>query len=356
MNENIKKMKKLFFATLSVFFFLIRAFAQESPGVFTIAVLPDTQYYTALKHNGTMDMFQRQIDWIIGNAKSNNIAYVVHLGDVVDHGEDKMKEWERAASVMHQLEKPIDGYPEGIPYGVAVGNHDTSPMGTPGAMKDGYPRYFGFNHFKGKSYYGGAFKDQQTSENHYSLFSASGQDFIVVFIGYNEKTTKLEKNEDLEDEVFKWTGKLLKKYKDRKAIIVSHSLLRRTEGSESATLPNVDYVGKEKPNFMPQGKSIYNFVKDYNNVFLMLGGHISGESFRVDLYKGNKIKSVLSDYQSRRDAPYGDSDRNGGGGLMRTMTFDIPNNKVHVKTFVPKSATEVIYETDNDSEFTFDMF
>ncbi len=349
-------MKVIFFFTLLQLFSWAVVIAQATSSVFTIAVLPDTQYYTALKHNGTMGMFQNQIDWILGNSVKENIAYVIHLGDVVDHGENKMKEWERAAKVMHQLEKPAVGYPDGIPYGVAVGNHDTTPMGTPGAMDKGFPKYFGAKHFEGKSYYGGAFNNQESGENHYSLFSAGGKDFIVLFIGYNEKTAKLEKNEELEEQVFDWAGKLLRKHKDRKAIIVSHSLLRRPVGSESLALPNVGYTAGEKPNFTPQGKSIYNYFKDYSNVFLMLGGHISGESHRVDLYKGNKIKSILADYQSRRDAPFGDENRNGGGGLMRTLTLDIANNKLYVRTFAPKSATEVVFERDNDSEFVLDLF
>lgn len=349
-------MKRIFFFTVLILFNWVAVIAQSTNAVFTIAVLPDTQYYTALKHNGTMSMFQNQIDWILGNAEKENIAYVIHLGDVVDHGEKKMKEWERAAKVMHELEKPLVGYPDGIPYGVAVGNHDTTPMGTPGAMDKGFPKYFGTKHFEGKSYYGGAFNNQESGENHYSLFSAGGKDFIVLFIGYNEKTAKLEKNEELEEQVFNWAGKLLKKHKNRKAIIVSHSLLRRAIGSESLALPNVGYAAGEKPNFTPQGKSIYNYFKDYSNVFLMLGGHISGESHRVDLYKGNKIKSILADYQSRRDMPFGDENRNGGGGLMRTLTLDIPNNKLYVKTFAPKSANEVVFEKDNDSEFSLDLF
>lgn len=347
---------KLFYSFLLCAFFTQILFAQDRSSTFSIALLPDTQYYTAKKHNGTMRMFENQIDWIKANALTENIAYVIHLGDVSDHGEKNLEEWERAAKVMYKLEESMEGFPEGIPYGVAVGNHDTTPMGTPGAMKDGFPKYFGLDHFKNKTYYGGAFENQSSSENHYSLFSAGGQDFIVIYVGYNEQTAKLDKNEDLENRVFKWAGGLLKEFNNRKAIIVSHSLLRRPEGSESMYFPNRDYKGKQKPNFTPQGKAVYDYFKDYKNVFLMLGGHISGEALRLDLYKGREIKSILTDYQSRRSEPYGDGDRNGGGGLMRTLTFDLVKNKLYVKTFVPLSTSEVVYEVDNDSEYTLDLF
>lgn len=349
-------MKRLFLFFLCFLAPVLFLAAQHVNGTFSIAVLPDTQYYTAKKHNGSMKMFHNQIDWIRANAIGEKISYVIHLGDVSDHGENKLQEWERAAEALYKLEKPLDGYPEGIPYGVAVGNHDTTPMGTPGAMKDGYSKYFGTEHFIGKSYYGGAFDKQPSNENHYDLFSAGGRDFIVIYIGYNEQTSKLNKNAQLEEKVFAWAGKLLKKNKTRKAIIVSHSLLRKSEGSESGTTPGIGYAGGAKPKFTSQGRAIYDYFKNYNNVFLMLGGHISGESYRIDLHNKNKITSILSDYQSRRDTPYLEENRNGGGGYMRLYTFDISNNKLQVRTFSPQSATQIVSEQDNDSEFVLDLF
>src|SRR5690554_4899688 len=77
--------------------------SQTEDQVFQIAVLPDTQYYTAQKHGGTVEMFQEQITWIKENQAANNIKYVAHLGDLVDHGEQKMVEWERASQIMYQL-------------------------------------------------------------------------------------------------------------------------------------------------------------------------------------------------------------------------------------------------------------
>ena len=59
---------------------------------FSIAVLPDTQYYTALRNGGTMEMFYNQIQWIRDNRKKENIEYVIHLGDITDH--DVPVEWE----------------------------------------------------------------------------------------------------------------------------------------------------------------------------------------------------------------------------------------------------------------------
>ncbi len=58
-----------------------------SPGPdFTIAVLPDSQYYCASARRGLPAMFDAQADWIVTNRLAWNIAYVAHLGDIVDDG------------------------------------------------------------------------------------------------------------------------------------------------------------------------------------------------------------------------------------------------------------------------------
>src|SRR5690606_41004511 len=63
---------------------------------------------------------------ILANKETSKIAYVVHLGDVVDHGDDNNSvEWTRAKNELYKLEQ------DGIPYGVAVGNHDQTPYGNP---------------------------------------------------------------------------------------------------------------------------------------------------------------------------------------------------------------------------------
>jgi len=56
------------------------------------------------------------------------------------------------------------GRPYGVPYSVALGNHDR-----PGA---GYERIFGASHFEGRPYYGG--QSGLDNKNHFSLFTASG--------------------------------------------------------------------------------------------------------------------------------------------------------------------------------------
>jgi predicted MPP superfamily phosphohydrolase len=321
---------------------------------FQIAVLSDTQYYTAEKHNGTMQMFYNQIDWITANAEKEKIAYVVHVGDITDHGDDQPKEWDRAKDAMYRLEKPLPNMPYGIPYGVAVGNHDVRPNGNPNGAKEGYEKYFGIAHFKGRNYYGGSYNNENA--NHYDLFEANGEKFIVLYFAYNENIEKKKDVYDakLEEQVFNWADDVLKKHADRKAIIVSHSILRTDASSNSNFVPGQG--SDPKPGlFTAQGKKIYNKFKTSPNVFMMLCGHRSGEAYRVDQYQGNTIKTILTDYQSRRNPPYTEKDRNGGNGILRLMKIDQTNQKLSVRTFIPQK-DKVLEEVDNDSNFSVPLY
>jgi hypothetical protein len=166
---------------------------------FSIVVIPDTQYYTYPYHFaepdangdyhlgfGDQSMLTSQTDWIIANKTNPNnlpylapIAYVAHVGDLVEHGDvyyttpgggyttndttcttagngGNSAEWNNISAAMYSLESAE------IPYGVAVGNHDQSPLngGTIDANPSGvspfpkpttscFNQYFGSSHFSG---------------------------------------------------------------------------------------------------------------------------------------------------------------------------------------------------------------
>ena len=90
---------------------------------FTLAVLPDTQFYcdTRLKLSskwGNGDLrryFFDQTQWVKDNHKRLNIAFLVHEGDIVQA--DAPEEWAIAKEAMSIL----DGH---VPYCLCLGNHD----------------------------------------------------------------------------------------------------------------------------------------------------------------------------------------------------------------------------------------
>lgn len=306
----------------------------DADAPFTIVVLPDTQFYVAALHDGTPEMFESQTRWIVENREALNIVFVTQLGDCVEHGEEEPVEWERAEAAMSLLEDPrTTGLPEGIPFGIAVGNHDQTPQGDADGSTDSYNRHFGEARFRGRSYYGGHFGER--NDNHYELFSAGRHDFIIIHLEYD--TTP-------DATVLDWADDLLKEHSDREAIVVTHYLIGA--GQRPADYPG----GEDGPApFSDQGRAIHDALKDNPNLFLMLGGHIGGdggEGSRVDVWEGNRVYSLLSDYQSRA---------NGGNGMLRIIRFDPERGEIEVSTYSPwANDGRGEYERDADSEFVLE--
>ena len=252
---------------------------------FTIVALPDTQYesqyYPAV--------FTSQTQWIVDNETAENIVFVTHLGDIVNTA-NITTQWMNADSAMDLLD------PAGIPYSVGPGNHDLPLYSSPSY----YNTYFGVSRFSGKSWYGGNFGSD--NYNNYSLFSASGMDFIIINLQFDPTSTMLD-----------WADDLLKEYSDRRAIVVSHSILNANN------------------TFTSEGTPIFNALKDNANLFLMLCGHMhasgDGAAYRTEPGDdGHTIHIMLADYQ---DYP------NGGNGYLRILRFSPAANKIYATTYSP---------------------
>lgn len=297
---------------LNVTFYARRKLSESD--AFVIVGLPDTQYYTGEIYGGSRDIFYSQTQWVIDNLTGENIVFVSQLGDCTENGDDDEDEWKFADTAMSVLENPATtALDDGIPFAIAVGNHDQIPWGDPNGTTTFFNAYFGESRFNGRLYYGGHYGTQ--NDNSFQLFSAGGMDFIVIHLEYDPAANSA---------VLTWAGNLLQTYSNRRAIIVSHYLI--APGNPG--------------NWGAQGAAIYNQVKDNANVFLMLGGHYPGEGQRSDTYNGNTIHTLLSNYQNRTA---------GGNGWLRIMKFNPADNEISVKTYSPWLET---YETDTDSEFT----
>ena len=279
---------------------------------FSLIALPDTQYYASNLNGGTTAMFTAQTQWIVNQRAARNIAYVAHLGDCVEHG-NNTSEWNNVDTAMRGLENSATtGLSEGVPFGIAVGNHDQSPLGNPdGNTTKLYNQFFGTARFFKRSYYGGRYGSNQ--DNHFQLFSASGMDFIVLYPEFDETPDAA---------ILNWADNLLKTYNNRRAIVVSHYLLNLNG------------------TFSPQGQAVYDALKNNSNLMLLLCGHVPGESRRQDNFNGQTVHTLLADFQDLR---------NGGDGWLRMLEFSPTNNQVRVKTYSP---TLNIYDQTATSQFT----
>lgn len=277
---------------------------------FTIAVLPDTQYYS----ESYPEVFNAQTQWIVDNKISRNIVFVTHLGDIVNiPGNDP--QWRAASAAMSRLDKQV-------PYGIAPGNHDLEKNGSAPEFK----RYFPMQRLSmtGVPQYLRLFETSNSTDfgyfdykNSYHLLNAGGMQLVAFNLEFCPP-----------DNVLDWTDKILTQYKDRTAIITTHSFINsrgdRELGAKCHSYNSAGYNG---------GSDIWQKLiieKKHTNILLFLNGHDIwskyGAARRTDYVSGKPVHQLMSDYQ---ESPLG------GSGYMRLMTFEPLQKRIVVKTYSP---------------------
>lgn len=288
-----------------------------TPGAdFSIIAIPDTQYYSENtarnpSSGGTgavAAIYNAQMQWVVDNRTTRNIAFVSHMGDIAQNGDANESEWIVAHTAQKIIENPLTTLRgHGMPWGVAPGNHDQMPIGDAGGATNYFTKYFNFTRWDKRPYYGGHFGSKSgapANTNNYELFSASGMDFIIIHLEYDLRAKSVYQP------VLDWADALLKAYPERRGIVTSHWIVNTGNPA----------------SFSTQGQNIYDALKNNPNFFLMLCGHVDGEGRRADVYQGRTVYSILSDYQERS---------NGGNGFLRILTFKPAANQIHVESYSP---------------------
>ena len=159
--------------------FFARDLSAPPDGDFTVIAIPDTQYYS----QSFPEIFLAQTEWVVENRKALNVAFVSHLGDVVQLA-PVLDEWSNSKSAMNLLLDPIlTEDVEGMPYGISVGNHDqfgNNRAGTPedpGSTTVNFNDSYGLDLFESYSWFGGNYGDN--NDNSYQLFEAGGMEFTM---------------------------------------------------------------------------------------------------------------------------------------------------------------------------------
>jgi len=286
------------YVTNSTGWISIEAIARtEAPDNFTIIVLPDTQFYS----ESYPEIFDNQTQWIVNNAQSLNIVFVTHEGDIVNDY-NSMNQWNNANNSMSKLDAG------NVPYGVLPGNHDGAP-----SYLSNFNIFFNYNRFNGKSWYGGAYQNENT--NNFELFHGGQDDYLIFHFQY-----------DPSDEVLAWANSTLQNYPNRRVIVTTHSYL------------NADGTRTDIGNRIWE-----KFVAPHaDQIFLVLCGHNHAETRRTDIVNGHTVYQIMANYQERT---------NGGNGWLRILEFHPAEDTIYVRTYSPYLN---IYETDADSQFTLD--
>ena len=271
---------------------------------FTLVVVPDAQYYASTYPA----IYNAQMNWVVNNRTSSNIVYVASLGDNVDVASN-LTQWNNADAAYDLLDAA------NVPYGLAAGNHDGAPSSTAN-----FNTYFGTARFTGKPHYGGHYGSD--NDNHYALFSASGLNFIVIFVEYDDAMTVTN------HPVLQWANDLLQTHSDRRAIVISHNMLQ----------------GGTSTSFSTQGQTIYNALRGNANLFLIMGGHLDVASRRTDVFGGNTVYTLRSDYQSVD---------NQQSGYLRIMRFSPADDMIHVRTYSPTQNKD--YDKSDAAQSNFNL-
>jgi len=274
----------------------------DGPDDISFILIPDTQYYVSHKHGGLPAMMDAQMDWIVAAQAQWNIAAALHLGDIVENGDSQEAQWVLASNSMARLEDPVTtGRPEGIPYAVCIGNHDQTPGGDPSGSTDLYNRYFGQARFAGRSTYGGSYSSSDNN-NHYLLIDAGAMKFLILSLEFGRPRA--------EPGLLVWADGVLHAHPDRRVIVLAHHTMN---------------PGAQGP-FSADGSAIYFALRHHPHLFMILGGHITGEGWRIDEHAGSRVISMVQDFQF---------DANGGAGFLRILTLSPRRNEIQIRTYSP---------------------
>ena len=317
---------------------------------FTVAVIPDTQNYvdSANPQPQSLATFLGETRFLAQHRHELKLAFVTHVGDVVQHGDGTNgvagdaswgagAEWERAAQAIEVLAA------SGVPFGLSPGNHDydsheykTGSRPLRGSVM--WTRYFGpeSRYFAGKRWYGGASTDlHNPGMSSYQVFKAAGRRFLHISL-------EMEAG----DAALAWAQRVIDAHRGDPTIVTTHAFLDPPADTD-ARLPLEVPAHRIEASYLTDSPGGWNGAQEVweklivknDQIFMVVCGHawnptVNGvsvsENVRIGMNEaGHTVYQVLSDYQGNTSASVG------GDGWLRLMEFDLDARNIHFTTFSP---------------------
>jgi hypothetical protein len=297
---------------------ILAAVAQAQSSDFTIIVLPDTQNEAQYYPN----VMASQTQWIVANQSALNIQAVLGVGDIVNDGASDAQQQNADAAI-----KLLDN--AGIPYLMAIGNHDYDGalMSGLGRSVTGFNNWWGPNRYAGKSYYQGNYPSG-SNENFYSVLNIGGTNYLFLMLEFVPRNAALD-----------WAESVLNANPDKSVILVTHSYMY-VDGTRA------DRCDTNDMNNDNDGDEMWARLRKHANLMMTLNGHLTNgfASRRADMGdNGNLVNEVFANYQDLA---------NGGDGWLRVMTFHPSMNTITIRTYSPFLNA---YKTDSSNQFTLNM-
>lgn len=266
----------------------------------SFSVLPDTQFYSRYATAGTGDPymthygsepFLARTQWIADNDQAYDVAFTMHLGDVVDRA-NQPEEWAVADEAMSVLEQA------GAPYSVLAGNHDVGAgaSDTDAVSYETYVSHFSAERAAQQS----TFLERDpsgASEAH--LVAQDGTTFLVLAISWQSQQETLD-----------WANRVIAAHPGVPTILTSHQIL------------NVDEATGE-PLSTAYGERLWNDVIAPNDqVFLTLNGHHHGATEQVCFDDAGRTGNTASYFTTADGADVNDETFPNGFTLEAFIKID----------------------------------
>ncbi|WP_426243421.1 LamG-like jellyroll fold domain-containing protein [Nocardioides sp. LHG3406-4] len=250
----------------------------DDDDVATISWVTDTQNYSEREAT----TYDKQLQWTLDNWKTDDIAYGVHTGDIVNVASQRVQ-WQNA-SKSHKLWDEAD-----FPYGVVPGNHDIA-----GGQYETYREFFGEARFKDNPWYGGT---NQDNVQHYDLFSTPDADYLFLYVDWSLSQDEID-----------WANEVIDSHPTYNVVLATHQYL----------LNGGAYV--------TPGQEIFDKIVLPNpSVKMILSGHTPGVAMNIKRPSQDRvIVEVMQDSQAVGFA---------GDGWMRTFDMDATNQTTTHRTF-----------------------
>ena len=307
---------------------------------YSIAVLPDTQYYAS----SWPDVFNAQTRWLVENRGPQQLGFVLHTGDIVDS--DTPEQWMVASQALHMF----DGQ---LPYVITAGNHDyKDPLADRMGMGS---VYFPPSDFAANPWFQGTFEPDHI-ENSYSLFDVPGGQWLVLALEFGPR-----------DEVVAWANSVLAAHATTPAIVITHAYLYRdgtlydnVGAPDQLFNPHMYVMANQPGTTINDGAELWTkLIAPNSNVKLVFSGHdVNGKgtppgttarltSTRPD---GTLVHQLLANYQTCLSAPC--ESVHGGNGFLRLLRFSADGMRMGVETYSPYLDSSL---DDEGNRFVVDM-
>ena len=300
---------------------------------YTFAVIGDTQKLVYQDYLNSIDTIPENdsahmasiYDWIVANKDSENIQYVMGLGDIIEYNYN-IGEWDIAYENITKLEAA------GIPYSLVCGNHDkVYRLDEYFANEKNFTAsnivYYEMNKELGVGSLG----------NYYQKIEVSGVKYMIMCLDFGAN-----------DLVLRWASNEIEKNPDYRVIITTHSYLYRdgtTLDGDDEVPPNPE--GETGDTALNNGDDMWNeLFSQHRNILLILSGHDGVENiiWRQDRgEEGNMVSQFLIDPQTF------DVQQNYQTGMVALFHFSEDGRKVAVEWY--STVKGMYYKTENQFEF-----